>query len=213
MNDLATTRPDLAKEWDYEKNEKLPTGVTRGARAEVWWKCARGHSWIARISARDYENDCPYCSNISKTSLPEQIIYFYVKKYFPDALNMYSINGISFDIFVPSAKVVIEYDGSEWHRDKDTNYKFDVANELGLKLYKKSGVLTDTHENVYVFDDTNLRMTNSNNKLMPVLRQFLLDVFGIIEDFSDYTDAFVFARKQKFGSKSKALQLPSGGRV
>lgn len=71
FNDLATTRPDLASEWDYEKNILKPTEVTAGAFKDVWWKCANGHSWKARISARDYRNGCPYCANRTRTSKPE----------------------------------------------------------------------------------------------------------------------------------------------
>lgn len=54
FNDLATTRPDLASEWDYSKNSFLPSQVTKGSHKDVWWKCSLGHSWKARISARDY---------------------------------------------------------------------------------------------------------------------------------------------------------------
>lgn len=140
-NDLATTRPDLAKDWDYEKNSLLPTKVTAGSHLDVWWKCSEGHSWKARISARDYGNGCPYCNGRSRTSIPEQILYYYIKKYFPDALNMFSINGVSYDIYIPSQKVVIEYDGSEWHRNKNTDYKFTEAKKVGFGLYKNQGYL------------------------------------------------------------------------
>lgn len=137
-NDLATTRPDLAEEWDYDKNDILPTEVTAGAFKDVWWKCENNHSWKARISSRDYRNGCPYCNGKSRTSLPEQIVYYYCKKYFSDTMNMYSINGVSYDIYIPSRKIVIEYDGSAWHSNKDTNYKFITASEAGLTLYKIS---------------------------------------------------------------------------
>lgn len=55
-------------------------------------------------------------------------------------MNMYSINGVSYDIYIPSRKIVIEYDGSAWHSNKDTNYKFITASEAGLTLYKISEV-------------------------------------------------------------------------
>ncbi len=31
-NDLATTRPDLAKEWDYDKNDFLPSEIVAGSK-------------------------------------------------------------------------------------------------------------------------------------------------------------------------------------
>lgn len=60
--DLATCRPDLAAEWDYEKNTPLlPTQVTVGSGKAVWWKCPHGHSWKAFILNRTRRGDgCPY---------------------------------------------------------------------------------------------------------------------------------------------------------
>lgn len=39
FNDLATTHPELAKEWDYEENELLPQQVMAGSSKKVSWKC------------------------------------------------------------------------------------------------------------------------------------------------------------------------------
>lgn len=207
-NDLATTRPDLAEEWDYDKNDILPTEVTAGAFKDVWWKCKNNHSWKARISARDYRNGCPYCNGKSRTSLPEQIVYYYCKKYFPDTVNMYSINGVSYDIYIPSRKIVIEYDGSAWHSNKDTDYKFTVASEAGLTLYKISGVIEDLHYNVYTFNDRSLKVNVKDNALVSILYKFLLEVFNINEDFSDYSKAYSFAVRQKSNIKSNIITLP-----
>lgn len=66
-------------------------------------------------------------------------------------MNMYSINGVSYDIYIPSRKIVIEYDGSAWHSNKDTNYKFITASEAGLTLYKISGVV----DNLSIILDVN----------------------------------------------------------
>ena len=63
-NDLATIRPDLLKEWDYEKNNSLtPQMFTYGSNSKVWWKCDKGHSWQASIYTRYSNHSCPYCSN------------------------------------------------------------------------------------------------------------------------------------------------------
>ena len=61
-NDLATTKPELAKEWDYEKNGDLtPQMVTKGSNKKVWWLCPQGHSFEASINNRARGSDCPYC--------------------------------------------------------------------------------------------------------------------------------------------------------
>ena len=62
FNDLATTHPDLVREWDDEKNIDLqPTEVNRGSHKKVWWKCALGHSWLASIEKRVTGQKCPIC--------------------------------------------------------------------------------------------------------------------------------------------------------
>lgn len=64
FNDFATTCPDAAKEWDYDKNEgKLPTQYTKGSETRAWFKCSHGHSWKVRIAERGKGHKCPYCSN------------------------------------------------------------------------------------------------------------------------------------------------------
>ena len=79
------------------------------------------------------------------TSLYEQAIYFYVKRFFNDAENRYPYidsNGeiIEADILIPSIKIVIEYDGKYWHTgskkvDRD-NYKNEHFNNLGFYVIR-----------------------------------------------------------------------------
>ena len=68
--DLATTHPDLLKEWDYERNDELkiyPTDYSAGSGKKVFWKCGQGHKWKATIHNRTFGHGCPYCSK-KKTS-------------------------------------------------------------------------------------------------------------------------------------------------
>ena len=65
FNDLATTNPTVANEWNYEKNlGLLPTMVSSGSNKKVWWKCSLGHEWQAAVVERaDRGTGCPYCAN------------------------------------------------------------------------------------------------------------------------------------------------------
>ena len=63
FNDLATTDPEIAAEWDYGKNEKGPDAYTRGSGSRVWWKCAKGHEWQSKVYNRVQGHNCPVCSN------------------------------------------------------------------------------------------------------------------------------------------------------
>ena len=66
-NSLQITRPELLKEWNYEKNTILPSEVTEGSNLKVWWKCKLGHEWESKIGNRTILNrNCPYCAG-SKT--------------------------------------------------------------------------------------------------------------------------------------------------
>ena len=62
-NDLLTLRPELAEQWDYEKNGDLkPDEVVALSSRKIWWKCEKGHSWQATPNQR-VKTNCPYCSN------------------------------------------------------------------------------------------------------------------------------------------------------
>ena len=62
--DLATLRPDLMEQWDFEKNTLKPDTITIASHDRVWWKCDLGHSWQAVVFSRTRENGsgCPYCT-------------------------------------------------------------------------------------------------------------------------------------------------------
>lgn len=132
FNDLAHINPYIAKEWNYEKNgNKIPQKYTCKSGIKVWWKCEKGHEWKTSISNRSRGDGCPKCNSGIRTSFPEQAIYFYVKKIYPDAVNRCTDvlpNGMEIDIFIPSINVGIEYDGSVWHES-------DKALEKEVKKY------------------------------------------------------------------------------
>jgi len=71
FNDLATKRPDLAAEWDYERNGDLtPEQVTEHSHTKVFWTCQNcGESWRVAVGQRvSYGTGCPNCKNMKKTS-------------------------------------------------------------------------------------------------------------------------------------------------
>jgi len=55
--------PQLANEWNYEKNLPLkPTMFTPGSGMKVWWICDQGHEWQAEINSRaNKSSNCPKC--------------------------------------------------------------------------------------------------------------------------------------------------------
>lgn len=65
FNDLATSHPEVAAQWNYEKNVSLsPSEVLAGTSKKFWWKCKFGHEWQAVCSSRAFgKSGCPVCSN------------------------------------------------------------------------------------------------------------------------------------------------------
>jgi hypothetical protein len=61
-NSLAEFYPEIAKEWDYNNNERTPDNVARMSGLEAWWICSNGHSWKASVHSRTHDGKkCPYC--------------------------------------------------------------------------------------------------------------------------------------------------------
>lgn len=138
-NDLQTVNPALAKEWNYEKNDDLkPEEFTANSNKDVWWKCSKGHVWHASIANRSKGNGCPVCNSERKTSFPEYALAYYLKRSGLDVVHSYRAKGYELDIYIPSLKIAIEYDGYYWHKNRmrkdiEKNYK---CKKDGIKLYR-----------------------------------------------------------------------------
>ena len=64
INDLATLRPELAKQWSRKNGKFKPTMVTVASHKKVIWKCSKGHEWTASVKSRTINGTgCPYCSH------------------------------------------------------------------------------------------------------------------------------------------------------
>ena len=63
-NDLASVRPDIAEEWDYERNAPFcPEEFLPGSSRKFWWHCGKeGHSWKTSIVHRVSGTGCPFCA-------------------------------------------------------------------------------------------------------------------------------------------------------
>lgn len=65
-NSLATVAPDIAREWHPTRNRALKaTDVVAGSQKRVWWRCPKGHAWIASIANRTMNGSrCPTCARM-----------------------------------------------------------------------------------------------------------------------------------------------------
>lgn len=66
INDLKTRYPNIAAEWDYEKNYPLtPDEIAPGSSKKVWWiclDCNRSYEQIIRNRV-SLKHKCPYCTH------------------------------------------------------------------------------------------------------------------------------------------------------
>jgi len=115
-NSLATTLPNLAKEWHPIKNGALtPTDVSSGSNKRIWWKCNKGddHEWHTPIKRRK-ETGCPFCT-LTPQSKQELTITFELIQFFKD-INPKGfktrVKGKlwSIDIYIPQLTLGIEFD-------------------------------------------------------------------------------------------------------
>jgi hypothetical protein len=54
--------PEVAAQWDYSRNEKMPEDYLPFSNARVGWVCDAGHQWEDKINNRTANGrGCPYC--------------------------------------------------------------------------------------------------------------------------------------------------------
>lgn len=125
FNDLLTTNPLLAAEWNFLRNKKLrPDQFSAGSSIKVWWICKDNHEWEAIISNRNNGHCCPKCSD-AQTSKIQQVFHKAFTTKIPDLqcdtripVPFKSRKSMSVDMISIASNVVIEYDGEYYHSGK-----------------------------------------------------------------------------------------------
>ena len=141
-NDLQFKYPNLAKEWDYENNDKKPDEILYGSSYKAHWICKKGHRWVATVESRSRNNgnNCPHCAKELRVSFPEKAVAYYLNKSGFEIIESYKpnfLNGKEIDVYIPKLKVGIEYDGERWHKSvaKDKS-KDKICAENNIVLYR-----------------------------------------------------------------------------
>ena len=217
-NDLATTNPELLKDWDYEENDKLgikPNEITNGGKEKVWWKCEKGHEWQSSIPARirndKLYNRCPICSSYLRTSIPEKIIFYYVHKKFSKTIANYKPEWLKpkeIDIFILELNVGIEYDGYYYHKDiKHDIEKDDLCSKNNVRIIrireKKSKPINSSAIIYNIKIDNNTDYTYVEDALSFLNSYLNIDLdFDIRRDLDDIIKMINFMEKENCISKT-----------
>ncbi len=182
-NDLKTLCPVLSLEWDYEINgDKSPENYTKGSNEIVGWKCLKcGHRWTDSICHRSLSmRGCPKCNSVYGTSFAEQSILFFIRKFYKGIVYnrylFYDIFGsLEADIYIPKKKIVIEHNGSFFHKDKSIidEIKLERFNCAGLKSF----IIVESDKN---FVDNNIIFYNYRKKHYENLSWAIRKLFDLI---------------------------------
>ena len=168
-NNLEYKFPEIAKEWNYEKNYPLkPNEVVVGSHKKVWWKCHKGHEWETKVTNRTFQGknftgtNCPHC--FPQTSKEEIRVYSEIKYIFKDAKWREKLHGKELDVYIPNLNLGIEFDGQRWHKDKseidrEKNIFFErkgvkvVRLRQGLKKISEKDICFSNHMKINILHD------------------------------------------------------------
>lgn len=171
FNDLATIDPELAKEWHPTKNGTLtPEDVTDASGKKVWWICKNGHAYESTVYNRKAGKGCSICADSLRTSFPEQAVYYYIKQEFPDAISGYKEffnSSMELDIYIPSLKVGIEYDGRVYHSSTGNRLrdqrKYNICRQNGICLIRIQEMMPFT---MLTLCDYKIEIPNASEKYL-----------------------------------------------
>ena len=197
-NDLQTVNPNLAKQWNYERNDRLtPMDVMPNSNKKIWWKCNKGHEWYATINDRNNGTGCPICNSESHTSFPEYAIIYYLKKHNLDVVHSYRAQGYELDVYIPSKKIAIEYDGYYWHKNRSQNdlMKNQKCKLDGIKLYRiREGLPSLNDSSIdYIISKKQKGLSNVIEQILSTIIETAIDVnierdSIAIENLREYTE-------------------------
>ena len=143
VSDLVSLNPSLASEWHPTKNVPLlPSTISPGSNLKVWWQCKKGHEWETQVNWRNNGNGCSSCSAHRFISKAEQEIadFIMAQGLTIKQSDRVTLKRMELDIYVPSKKFAIEYNGLYWHSDlkiSDTKYhykKWHKAKDNNIQL-------------------------------------------------------------------------------
>jgi len=138
-NCLETLYPDVAKEWNYNKNDLTPKDVVYGSNKKVWWICKNSHEWKTDVYSRTISKTlCKKCSNnVSKTSQKwlnkMEEIYGKIEREFPikTKKRVYNVDGFS-----KKHNIIFSYHGNYWHGNPEI-YDLNEYNNVAKKTFRE----------------------------------------------------------------------------
>lgn len=150
---------EWAQELAESRGGKFKSDSFSGVRFKYEWECCMGHSWEATANSIEGGTWCPFCAH--QNSRKEKEVYEFVKSLYPDALNnrrgLLKTRNFELDIYVPSKKKAIEFDGFRWHKSEwainrgsieRDNRKNSECIEHGIELMRIDELFYDKNKEI-----------------------------------------------------------------
>nr|WP_302945500.1 zinc-ribbon domain-containing protein [uncultured Prevotella sp.] len=222
---LAQMYPELLKEWDFVLNDISPDKISCHYSKKVHWICFKGHEFECAPNRRvKLGRGCPICAKESGTSFPEQALYYYINTIIP-CENRYLHKGIEIDVFIPSLRVGIEYDGAHYHSSNKALIKETKKNNLlaadGIRLIRvKESVefrtendiiyIVNTKDDRYLCNAINIILTKIGIRQKPDIN-FQRDRIHILEQY--VTNEKHNSIVERFPDVAKQWDYDKNGRI
>ena len=161
-NRLDTQFPEIAAQWHPTKNGGVtPADVVAGTPTKYWWRCpvADYHEWQSGPHSRTRRGDgCPHCT-LTPRSAQEIRLAHELSALIDFDLEVHKVRFAGrlrdVDIVLDALKVVVEFDGAYWHRnkvDKDRD-KTALMEEAGWQVIRvRERPLDSIHANDVMVD-------------------------------------------------------------
>jgi hypothetical protein len=213
QNNLAVSFPELAKEWNQEKNQGIiPCEVLPQSHFRAWWKCKMGHEWQTSVQCRTAKGSCcPKC-RLFGISRFEARVFSEVKSLWSDAESKVRLVGRECDIFLPSLKIVVEIDGFWWHQNAQERdaHKNKVITKAGFRVIR----LREEPLPLLTPDDISFEETayNSDSQTLTAIKALVSTIGGWVGmDVSHYLLVQGYANNSAYETLLKAFPLPAKG--
>lgn len=139
-NNLAYLRPDLAREWDYDKNSKSPDEYSEFSHKKAFWICSEcNHRWEATIANRSNGTGCPKC-NFRRGA---KKVHKFLSEYKIKFKSEFPLDGCKYkgqlylDFYLVDLNIGIEYNGQQHY--KPVRFSYSISEEQSkerLRLQK-----------------------------------------------------------------------------
>ncbi|MGV9268074.1 zinc-ribbon domain-containing protein [Kitasatospora sp. NPDC003701] len=166
--DLATENPELAAHWHPALNQALtPADVTAGSNQIVWWTCPREHEpWQAMVAMVFLGHQaCPGCRRTG-ISRQETDLFAELQHVLGGGVQQHRLRTATgvwrLDMVFPTvgdSRVVVEFDGSYWHRN---SHERDLRKALEIEQLRPGWTVVRVREDP-------LRLTRASDVAVPLL--------------------------------------------